>query len=168
MRAIAPGAMVNDTKKKDFSFAGLFVGCKNGKAHLFPVLVVDGKEKNYTAVRVHPGDMVKVQVARSASKVTVSLLDKKHKIKLTRHGAGGTADVAPLLGDDYWKAKGRAVGVPDFGALAFSHSLLNGSPFGKSSSATRYDRVNKKGTVQIETTRFAKNHESFKTIFKHS
>lgn len=168
VRAIASGVFVNNTKKKDFSFAGLFVGCQNGKASLFPVLVVDGKEKNYRADRVAPGDTVKVQVSRSASRVVVSLVDKAHKIKLRRHGAGFTADVAPLLGDDYWKAKGRAAGVPHFGTLNFSHSLLNGSPFGKSSAATRYDRVNKKGTLQIETTAFAKNHESFKTIFKHS
>lgn len=172
-RAIAASVGVYNASN-GFSAADVVVGCKGGKAFYFPSLEVNTtttkpRGKNYTKDHVRPGDKVKLEVSQTPSKVTVSVIDtSRKKIHVSRHGAGSPSGSGPWVGDVAVSAKnGKLRGVPNFGTTRFSGARLGKTPFGSAFPA-RYNRYSKKGTLQIKTSTFAKNHKSFKTIFKHS
>lgn len=156
-----------------FSAADVFVGCFGSKAAYFPSLEVNTSStklhgKNYTKDHIRPGDKVKLAVSQSKSKVTVSVVDMtQKKIHVTLHGAGSASGSDPWVGTVGDNSHDKLLGVPNFGTMHFSKALLGGTPWG-SAFPVRYDRYSKKGKLQIATTAFAKNHEAFATVFKHS
>jgi Peptidase A4 family len=161
-------------KSSKFSSAGMFVGCKNGKAHYWPSLVLNGNQTNYPAAKAHPGDAIKLHVSQTSSKTSVSVVNETRNITRSASGAGSFGGQSPWIGDDGWFVNGNLLRVPNFGTLTFRHCLLNGHPFGSNSSSSsssiidRYNRVTSGGTLQIKTGPFSGGNEVFDTVFKHS
>jgi hypothetical protein len=149
------------------SAAGEFLGCARGKARYFPALAINGSSKLYRRLAARAGDTVVLKLTINSTKTEVSVADKTTKSaskKLT--AAGGTGGVC-WAGDAPVSSNRGLLGVPNFGTLTFSHTVLNGQPLGTESPLRQYDRYRGK-TLQIKTSRFAGDEETFKTTFKHS
>lgn len=149
------------------SAADLFAGCYKGKATYFPSLEVNGVTHNYVPLKAHPGDKVTLHVSQSAKRTVVSVKDvSRSGVSKTLHGAGSKQGSSPWVGTTGWVNPGL-LGVPKFGKIHYSGSTLDGTPFASAASVARWNRY-KGSTLQIETSAFASNHESFTTTFKHS
>lgn len=173
-RAIAPGASFLTVSSA--SAAELFVGCSKGKAQFYPSLVINGTRHNYPSLHAHPGDAVALTVSENASGTTASVVDSTHKsVKKTVKGSGTMQPLTdPMIGDFPWFKSSSSMkpeGVPDFGKLGFSASMINGATVGSYSSGTLFQvsRYNSTlTTLQIAAGKLAGDNASFKTVFKHS
>lgn len=153
--------------------AGVVTGCNGKQAYYWPSLTLNNAVKNYSSDKAYPGDKVKLSITQSDSATDVSANDLTHKFDVKRTAAGNATGDDLLVGEDAWDDPTQ-LGVPDFGTLSFSNALLNGSPFGSfgsASSLVQYDRYTStaaSGKLEIATSPFASNKESFKTTFKRS
>jgi hypothetical protein len=152
-----------------FSDAGMFVGCNEGKILYFPAFTLNGKFENFRKQAAHAGDTVVLKASVQATGTTLSVVDKttKHSKKLT--GAGHTSTLNPWAADTGWvnKSEGGLEPVPNFGKIAFAHTLLDGAPFGNAAGLVQYDRY-RHSTLEISTSAFQGNQETFSTVFHHS
>jgi hypothetical protein len=57
--------------------------------------------------------------------------------------------------------------VPNFGKLTFSHARLDGQPFGGAPGLVQYDRY-RHSTLQISTSPFKSDQETFTTVYHHA
>jgi hypothetical protein len=164
-RAIEPSVGVYNASKQ-FSSAGLFVGCFKGKAHYFVALVLNGSDHIYTNLAAHPGDAVAARVSQTSTSTVVSIFDKSRKsVFKTLKGAGSVTGSSPWVGDTGWNNPGL-LRVPNFTKMHFSDSTLNGAPFGSARAVARVNRVHG-STTQIKTGTLS-GHKSFETVFKNS
>ena len=174
-RAIAPavGVYAGETSRDQATFAAanLFVGCYGGTAHYWPALVFGSTAKNYNqgGSDAHPGDVVVVSAFLSTTKSAVKAVNTTRHITRELTGPGEQFYNSPFVGDDGWFSTSNTLeGVPNFGTLTFTNSLLSGSPFAQAISLARVDRVTSGGTVQITVSGFSNSGRNFATFFKHS
>ena len=144
----------------------LLIGCKSSGSPFYIPAVSTGStaQRGHAA---HPGDTVVLHETASASSVSVSFADKTHptaNMKLTGTGAPFFSPAIEELKDS---SGSTSYPIPNFGKITFTKSKLNHQPFGLS-PVNRVDMVNSSAVVQIATSPFASDNESFKTTFKHS
>ena len=119
-----------------------------------------------------PGDTIELGIAQGST-TTVSVTDETHTFTLDQSGAGNATGDDLTVGISGWYDP-LQTGVADFGTLRFSKALLNGSAFGSFGTASyiyEYDLETSTGTprtLQISTSKFGGNEESFSLVFKHS
>jgi hypothetical protein len=168
-QAIVPSVGVFTSPSNNFSAADMFVGCTGGKALYFPVLVMNSKPTRHkTGAKAHPGDKIVLKASVNATRTVLTTLDKTTKIKRTLTGPGSTTLAYPSVGDDGHSTKSTGLwGVPKFRTLKFSQTVLNGQPFASSPDLVQWDRY-RGTTLQIKTSLFGSDQETFKTVFKHS
>lgn len=169
-RAIAVSVGLYTTDHRP-SAANLILRCFKGKPSYFPELVVNGSNRNYFKFEARPGDKVVLHISAGPQRTLVSVDDKTLRFKRSVGGRGSSHVSDPWVGDVGWSnAHKKLEGVPDFGKLRFSDSMLNDEPFGSAKALQRFNRVTAPGTgrVQIETGPFSDFGESFKTVFEHS
>lgn len=174
------GADAFRSSSESFDLAGVFVGCLGGKARYFPVIVIRNTEKDYASVKISPGDTVVVSLTGGSSSSTASVVDKTHKSASEKRTGPGLEEFgSPAIFDWPWylagaNEEGNLAGVPDFGTLHFSASKYAGQPFNSSTYSgqvvgySRYKGFNKPVKLEIKTSPFASDNESFTTVFKHS
>jgi hypothetical protein len=189
-RAIVPGAGVlagnSNTNTGGLDLAGVFVGCLQGKARYFPIPVLQGHEKDYSTVKIQPGDKVVLSAGGNSTSSRVSIVDKTHKgANENRVGPSVNEVNSPAVFDWPW-VQGvflllggqppPPVGVPNFGKVHFSASAFARKPLNSSNYASvvyafnRYSYSQQTGSpefLQIATTPFASDDESFTTVFEH-
>ncbi|MBV9311068.1 MAG: hypothetical protein JOZ73_09550 [Solirubrobacterales bacterium] len=166
-RAIVAGTGIFTSAKQ--TAAELFVGCIGGRPRYFPVLIVNGTKRTYTALSVRQGDTIVLKAADSARGATVSLTDETQKrIKRSVTGRGSSQVGGPWMGDQAWSYSGKTEHVPNFGTLGYSNTTVNGHLFGSFRRLGRFNRVTTHGSLQIETGPVGRNGESFTTFFKHA
>jgi hypothetical protein len=176
-RAIAPSVGVyrgsTPSSFPTFIQAGLFVGCYGGTAHYWPELGIGSTQKNYSlgASDAHPGDVVVVTAHLSTTQSAVTTNNKTRNIIRQLTGAGAQFFASPWVGDDGWLSSvgnpGTLEGVPAFGSLTFTNSLLFNSAFDRQAVAG-FNRVTGSGTVQITVGGFFASGKDFSTFFKHA
>jgi len=168
-RFIAPQVGVTANQSKTFSAAGVSIGCTKGKAVYFPFLVANGAEADYT-VHFSAGDVINLSASVTTSGITVQVTDTTKNVSLTSTitGAGASADAA-WIGDDAAVNgnTGALLGVPNFGKLAFTNCLINGTALG-GLHPQEFQRVNSHGTVQISTGGPWPGGTAFTTHYQHS
>jgi hypothetical protein len=153
------------------SFASLLLGCYGGKAHFWPVLVVNNNETNYPTVAARPGDVVtltadsKLTAGGKDATATVSVADKTRKFTRKLTGTFVTSSY-PWIGLSAWFEHSKETGVPDFGSFRYYDCASDGSPMSTKFGWLRYDRVTPKGVVQISTG--AIHSAGFTSTFGHS
>lgn len=167
--AIRPGVYIETAMS--YSAAGMFVGCKGGKARYFVSLVVNGTVHNFPSLAAKPGDKVAVSLAEGGA-TRASVVDKTRKgVKKTLSGTGPFDVGGPVIGDTPVFPPSSTTtpeGVPDFGKLYFSNAQFDGLPIGSyDGHASQLDRYNGP-TQQIATSSIGGNKMSFHTTFKHS
>jgi hypothetical protein len=146
------------------STAGMFIFCKNGKAHYYPMLSVNGHESDYPAAKARPGDTIIAHVSHSSSKTSVSVVDKTRNFKRSAHGAGSSETNSPWIGVDPLFEHDNLLRVPNFGSLRFRRCVgVKSGGF-----AARFNRRTSGGTLQIKTGAFPNSTKAFSTVFKHS
>ena len=169
-RGITPDAGVAANKFKTASVAGVLVGCTNGKAIYFPFLVANGTESDYAAVHFSAGDVINLSASVTTSGITVQVTDTTKNVSVTSTitGAGASADAA-WIGDDAAVNgnTGALLGVPNFGKLAFTNCLIDGTALG-GLHPQEFQRVNSHGTVQISTGGPWPGGTAFTTHYQHS
>jgi hypothetical protein len=170
LRAIGASVGMFEDSTKHFSSANLFIGCVNGKPRYFPFVTVHQHETNFMKTAAHAGDTVVLEARATTTETTVSVIDETHSFSRTKAGAGYSRLVAyPWIGDVTWSTNGGVLRVPDFGEITFSHSTAGGKPFGAVSPQERFNRYSaNKARLQIKTSPYASDNESFSTVFKHS
>jgi hypothetical protein len=152
--------------KSTASSADLLLGCYGGKAHFWPVLVVNNKETNYsTGADAHPSDVVKLTADSNGTTVTVSVADATRKFTRTLTGKFVSSSY-PWIGDNSWYENNKETGVPDFGSFRYYDCAADGNPMSAKFGWLSYDRVTSKGVLQISTA--AIHSAGFTTTFKHS
>jgi hypothetical protein len=152
------------------SSANLLLGCYGGKAHLWPVLIVNNKETNYTTAGASPGDVVtltadsKLTSSGKNATATVSVADKTRKFtrKLT---STFVTSSHPWIGEDAWFEHNKETGVPDFGSFRYYDCASDGTPMSTKFGWLSYNRVSSKGAVQISTG--AIHSAGFTSTFEH-
>jgi hypothetical protein len=148
----------------------MFVGCNEGKILYFPAFTLNGQHQNFRNLKAHAGDTVVLTASLQTTGTTLSVVDKTtkrvHK-KLTGKGVPQALD--PWAGDTSWvnNSEGGLEPVPNFGTITFSNTLLDGMPFGLAAGNTQNDRY-KHSTLQISTSGFQGDNETFDTVFQHT
>jgi hypothetical protein len=150
------------------SYARLELACTSkGVARYSPSFVVDGTIKN-AAGSIHAGDAIQFAVSQSDSQVADSVIDLTHKFSATRLGNGSGTSQGITAGAYPVTSGSTILGVPKFGTVAFSTSLVNGYPLGASGTGFQADDLYASSTLQIKTTYSTSNKEAFSTVFQHS
>lgn len=153
------------------TFARLYLACTpQGVARYYPSLVVNGTVKNIQGDAAQAGDTIQFAVSQSDSQVTDSVIDLTHKFNVTRNGTGSGTGQGITAGDYSAVSGSTTSGVPNFGTLLFSSSLINGYPFGSAGTGLQADDLSTSSTgpLQVKTTYSASNKEAFATVFRHS
>jgi hypothetical protein len=153
-----------------FSAAGMFVGCNEGKILYFPAFTLNGHNKEFRDSKARAGDTVALKASLQTTGTTLSVVDKTTKrVHKTLTGKGVTHALDPWAGDTDWvsNSEGGVEPVPNFGTITFSNTLLDGMPFGLAAGNTQYDRY-KHSTLQIQTSSFQADNQTFDTVFRHS
>jgi len=168
-RGITPDAGVAANKFKTASIAGVLIGCARGKAIYFPFLVANGAESDYTTVHLSAGDVINLSASVTTSGITVQVTDTTKNVSVTNTitGAGASADAAWIGDDSAVSNTGALLGVPNFGKLAFTNCLIDGTALG-GWHPKAYQRVNSHGTVQIATGGPWPGGTAFTTHYQHS
>jgi hypothetical protein len=152
--------------------AGLVIGCNGKEAYYWPAVTMDDVVTADTHDLARPGDTIELGIAQGST-TTVSVTDETHTFTLDQSGAGNATGDDLTVGISGWYDP-LQTGVADFGTLRFSKALLNGSAFGSFGTASyiyEYDLETSTGTprtLQISTSKFGGNEESFSLVFKHS
>lgn len=168
-RAITPEVAVAGSKFSTASFAGVSIGCANGKAVYFPFLIANGAEADYASTHFSAGDVINLSANVTTSGITVQVTDttKNVSVATTLTGAGASVNAA-WIGDDSWySSSGSRLGVPNFGKLTFTNCLIDGTALG-GWHPQKYQRVNGSGTVEIATGGFWPGGTTFNTLYKNS
>lgn len=156
-----------------FDSAGVFIGCRHGKAHYYPTFTLLGTQKSYPNLKVKPGDKVTIKFSMISSATKLAVLDKTtRKASMTATGSGEGYMYGLTVGDEGWPLTASTPSgyeaVPKFGKIPYSGTVVAGQPLG-SSSPFQYDKYNATGTtLQISTSSIASDNASFKTVFHHS
>ncbi len=172
-QAIVPevGTYTSSSRSGPYSAAGLFVGCYLGKPHFWPTLVLNGKTKNYAGTLAREKDTIVVTVTESATRATLSIVDKTHRFTITRrgHGNGSSELYYPWVGSTSWYTSNKyELGVPQFRPLNYAKALLQGEPLnGGMYTLSEYERYSG-STLQVATTPFGPDNESFSNLYEHS
>jgi streptogramin lyase len=166
-RTITPVAGVEANRYKTFSSAFMFTGCVSGKAAYFPALVVNGTETNYPSTPFSAGDVINLSTSVTTAGTTVQVEDVTTGVAEKLTGRGASASAA-YIGDSSWfTSAGKRLGVPNFGTLAFTNCLIDGTALA-SRHPNEYLRVNKAAVVQIAPGALSSTGTAFTTYYKHS
>ncbi len=154
-----------------FSSAGVYLACSGGKARYYPTLWINGNMHIYKQLKANAGDTVVLKSSMKPSGTIEEFNDQTTKSaskKLTGHGVTGGVGF-PWVGDSGWPpySSTPTFGVPNFGHITFSHTLVFHQPFGTDPSISQSDRYNGP-TLQISSSAFKSDNETFKTVFHHS
>ena len=153
------------------SYARLYLACTStGVASYYPSLLVNGTARDVTSDVAHAGDRIELAVSQSDSQVTVSVIDLTHTFNATSNGGGSGTSEGITVGDFPAVSGATTAGVPNFGTLTFTATLVNGYPFGSATPGLQTDNLYASSTsaLDIQTTYSATNREAFTTVFKHS
>jgi hypothetical protein len=148
---------------------GAFVAikCESGKAVYFPSLAINGVDTNYRTSPFAAGDVINLSVNVTTSGSTVTVTDVTKNVTKTLTGAGARPRQT-FIGDIAWLTlKGALLGVPNFGKLKYLNCLIDGTAL-QTWNPQQYQRVNRKGIVQIATGPFSPAPAAFATYYKHS
>lgn len=169
-RAMVASAGLVEDSKTNASLGGLSIGCAHGKAHYFPLLVVNDHLQNFPKTSAHPGDMVTLEASVDSTETTVEVFDHTHMFDKSKTGATYSSFVGyPWIGDLTKGTKSRTLGVPKFGKMRFSTATIDGNPFGLTAPQVRFNLYNSsKAKLKIKTGGYAAGKQAFSTIFKHS
>ncbi len=152
---------------KTFSVAFLFTGCVNGTAVYYPGLVINGTETDYPASAFSAGDVITLSTSVTTTGTTLQVTDVTAGVTKKLTGAGASASAA-YIGDDGWATStGTLLGVPNFGTLTFTNSLIDGKA-PASWRPLKYLRVNHAGIVQIAPGSLSLAGTAFVTYYNHS
>lgn len=143
----------------------LVTGCQGGTSIYVPVVATSATRKRGRAA--HPGDKVVLHEKANSTSEALSFVDKTHPKATTKLTTTGDTSFSPAIADYKNTSNGSGYPIPNFGKITFTNTKLNGQPFG-TTPLTRFEMVNSSTVIQIATSPFASNNESFKTTFKHS
>ncbi len=152
-RAVGPGAFLlnGPADREVFNAANIIVGCLNGTAVGFPVLLVNDKEFNAHRP-LAPGDNIVVKLTNDPGHQTVvqlSNLNPHRRYTLTRSGRG-IAPNAQLVG--YWASENLKTHTelppPDVTPTTFRSVSIDGRPLG-SRAPVGYDMTDANRLVLI-------------------
>ena len=166
-RAITNVAGVSENNNKTASVAVVFTGCVNGQAVYFPILVDNGREKDYTSTPLAAGDVIDVTTKVSTNRTRVQVTDVTTNVTEKKIGPGASASAAYMGDTGAASSTGSLQHVPDFGKLTFKNCLVDGKALA-SWHPQAYQRVNSIGRVQITTGGFWPGGTAFTTHFQHS
>jgi hypothetical protein len=146
--------------------ASLLIGCKQtGKAFYFTA-VASGSAVQH-GHGVHPGDKLVLHEKANATRVFLSVTDKANPKADLRLTTAGDSTFGPGITEVKDSNNGAPYPIPDFGKISFTNSKLNGQPFG-GFPLSRIEMVNSSNVIQIATSPFKSDNESFTSTFKHS
>lgn len=141
------------------------MGCVKGKARYYPSFIVNGRHGTYPSAAARPGDKIVLHENCNSKMCSLSLVDKTFPdVNTALTGIGAASFSGAGVGDMSFSG----LPIPNFGKVTFSNSTLNGHAFRLAPGLARFNMVNSSMTLQIKTSRFATDGESFKTIFEHS
>jgi hypothetical protein len=150
--------------------AGLLIACISGHKHYIPYLVINDTETNLTKT-VAAGDVIKVTVSASTTKVSATIADltSPRTFSKTLTGTGSPA-LQEQDGDGRVTVNNTVVPVVNFGKISWKHGAISSKPLG---SVTPRTKVNMKTgtTLQIQTsalTPTGSTANAFTTVWKHS
>ena len=166
-RAIAPSAAVPANNSKTISVAYVFTGCVSGQAVYYPGLLINGNGHVYRTTPFSAGDVITLTTKVSTNRTRVQVTDVTTGVTSKLLGAGARASSA-YFGDVALGSRTVALyHVPDFGKLTFKNCLIDGKPLA-SWHPHAYQRVNSRGTVQIQTGGLWPAGTAFTTHYQHS
>ena len=166
-RAIAPSAAVPANNGKTVSAAYVVTGCVNGQAVYSPGLIINGKGVGRSTAPFAAGDVITLTTKVSTNRTRVQVTDVTTGVTSKLLGAGARASSA-YFGDVALGSRTVALyHVPDFGKLTFKNCLIDGKPLA-SWHPHAYQRVNSRGTVQIQTGGLWPAGTAFTTHYQHS
>jgi hypothetical protein len=166
-RGITNSAGVEENNYKTASVSVVFSGCVNGQAVYFPILVDNGREKDYTSTPLAAGDVIDVTTKVSTNRTRVQVTDVTTNVTEKKIGPGASASAAYMGDTGAASSTGSLQHVPDFGKLTFKNCLVDGKALA-SWHPQAYQRVNSIGRVQITTGGFWPGGTAFTTHFQHS
>jgi peptidase A4-like protein len=147
--------------------AGVAVKCESDKAVYFPAVQINSLKTSFRTSPFAAGDVINLSASVTTSGTTVQVTDVTKNVTKKLTGAGASAGHA-FIGDLAWLSnKGALLGVPNFGKLKYFNCLIDGTAL-QSWNPQQYQRVNRKGIVQIATGPFSPAPAAFATYFKHS
>jgi hypothetical protein len=149
------------------SAAFVFTGCVNGRAVYFPGVVSNGREFNHTTTPFAAGDVIDVTTKVSTAGTKIIVRDVTTGVTVQHLGRGASASAA-FIGEAAWgSSSGAREGVPNFGKLRFTNSLIDGKSLG-GWHPRALQRVNGSGTVEISTGGLWPGGTTFNTFFRNS
>jgi len=165
---IAPGVFESVNRNGLLTAAGVAVKCESGKRVYFPVLDINNVGHSFRASPAAAGDVINLSASVTTTATTVQVTDVTKNVTTTLTGAGARPRAA-FIGDLAWASnKGVLLGVPNFGKLKFFNCMINSQALG-STNPQEFQRVNRKGIVQIATGPFSPpGGLAFATYYKHS
>ena len=166
-RAIAPSTAVWVNNYRTLSAAFVFTGCVNGRAVYFPGLVSNGREFDHTTTPFAAGDVIDLTTKVSTGQTKIIVTDVTTGVTVQHLGRGASAK-AVFTGEASWANRaGAREGVPNFGKLAFTNCLIDGTALGRW-HPQKLQRVNGSGTVEISTGGPWPGGAAFTTHYRNS
>ncbi len=166
-RAMAPSTAVWVNNYKTLSAAFVFTGCVHGRAVYFPGVVTNGREFDHTTTPFAAGDVIDLTTKVSTGRTKIIVTDVTTGVTVQHLGSGASAKAA-FLGDASWANRaGAREGVPNFGKLAFTNCLIDGTALG-GWHPQKLQRVNGSGTVEISTGGLWPGGAAFTTRYQNS
>jgi hypothetical protein len=166
-RAIAPSAAVPANNGKTVSAAYVVTGCVNGQAVYSPGLIINGKGVGRSTAPFAAGDVITLTTKVSTNRTRVQVTDVTTGVTSKFLGAGARASGASFGDVALGSSTGALLHVPDFGKLTFKNCFIDGKTLA-SWHPHAYQRVNSRGTVQIQTGGLWPAGTAFATRYQHS
>jgi hypothetical protein len=166
-RAIAPSAAVPANNGKTVSAAYVVTGCVNGQAVYSPGLIINGKGVGHSTAPFAAGDVITLTTKVSTNRTRVQVTDVTTGVTSKFLGAGARASGASFGDVALGSSTGALLHVPDFGKLTFKNCFIDGKTLA-SWHPHAYQRVNSRGTVQIQTGGLWPAGTAFTTRYQHS
>ena len=163
-RGITTGVGVVVKSFRSDSTAFLFAGFYRVRAFYTPALKINGNQVTY-ATSVRAGDVIKLSAKVTTRGTTVQITDATTGVTKRRTGPGASP-ITAFVGDNDFLLNGILLGVPKFGTLTFTSCLVDGRALAHSHPA-RYQRVTRKGILQIATGALSSGGTVFATNYKH-
>ena len=166
-RAIAPAVAVPVNNYKTASAVYVVTGCVNGQAVYYPELTINGKGAGHSTTPLSAGDVITLTTKVSTNRTRVQVTDVTTGVTSKFLGAGARASGASFGDVALGSSTGALLHVPDFGKLTFKNCFIDGKPLA-SWHPHAYQRVNSRGTVQIQTGGLWPAGTAFTTHYQHS